>query len=53
VAKSKAGLTLEQAPREAAFCASAILEPGALVVPGMLQDPRFAENPLVTNEPLL
>lgn len=49
--KSKVGLNATQMPREQAFCAQAILEPGELlVVPDARQDPRFADSPLVTGE---
>jgi serine phosphatase RsbU (regulator of sigma subunit) len=50
--KSRYGLTTEQTPRDAAFCAHAILEPDSLlVIEDATLDPRFADNPLVTGEP--
>lgn len=50
--KAKVGLSASETPRDQAFCAHAILEPGRpLVVPDATQDPRFAENPLVTGSP--
>lgn len=50
--KSKIGLAVSETPREFAFCAHAILDPGrALMVRDARADARFAENPLVTGEP--
>ncbi len=48
--KSTVGLDDSETPREVAFCAHAVAEPGLarLVVPDALDDPRFADNPLVT-----
>ena len=45
------GLDLTETPRDVAFCAHAILEPGKIfVVPDATKDPRFASNELVTGE---
>jgi diguanylate cyclase (GGDEF)-like protein len=47
--KGKVGLDITETPRDQAFCAYAILEPGRpLVVPDATADARFADNPLVT-----
>ena len=49
--KSRVGLEAESTPREASFCAHAILDPGQmLTVPDATRDPRFADNPLVTGD---
>lgn len=50
--KARHGLDADQTPREHAFCAHAILDPGALMeVPDATSDQRFANNPLVTGDP--
>lgn len=49
--KAKVGLTIPETPRDHAFCAHAILQPGVTVVNNVTADARFADNPLVTGEP--
>jgi GAF domain-containing protein len=49
--KARVGLDACSTPRDAAFCAYAILRPEVLVVPDATRDPRFADNPLVTGPP--
>jgi class 3 adenylate cyclase len=49
--KARTGLDVTQTPRDAAFCAHAIVEPGLTVVPDAAADPRFADNPLVISDP--
>lgn len=51
--KSRAGLDVEQIPREMSFCAHAILGRGPFVVRDARVDPRFSDNPLVTGEPAI
>lgn len=48
--KSKVGIEGEEAPRELAFCAHAIMGREILEVPNASLDERFAANPLVTGE---
>jgi GAF domain-containing protein len=50
--KSRVGLDAPQTHRDLAFCAHAILDPGAVFqVPSAADDPRFRGNPLVTGHP--
>ena len=49
--KSEMGLGIRDLPRDIAFCAHTIRQPGALIVPDATLDPRFAGNPLVTGAP--
>jgi len=49
---SRTGLDVVETPRDAAFCAHAILTPDQiLVVQDATADPRFADNPLVLGAP--
>jgi len=49
--KSHHGLAASETPRDVAFCAHAILQPGEVMeVPNATGDMRFAENPLVTGD---
>lgn len=49
--KSKIGLSVEETPRDIAFCRYAILDNKLLEIENATQDPRFENNPLVTDEP--
>lgn len=50
--KSAIGLDTRQTPRDASFCAHAILQPERLLnVADASSDARFAQNPLVTGSP--
>lgn len=50
--KAKVGLALSGTPREDAFCAHAIMDPGSvMVIRDAHADERFAQNALVLGEP--
>jgi anti-sigma regulatory factor (Ser/Thr protein kinase) len=49
--KARVGVTVAQTPRDVAFCARAIEQPGLFVVTDALEDPRFRDNPFVRAEP--
>jgi diguanylate cyclase (GGDEF)-like protein len=50
--RDRFGADLPPTPRESAFCAHALAQPGwLLVVPDAAADPRFAANPLVSGPP--
>jgi len=49
--KARVGVTVAQTPRDVAFCARAIEQPGLFVVTDALEDPRFCDNPFVRAEP--
>jgi hypothetical protein len=49
--KARVDLAVAQTPRDVAFCARAIEQPGLFVVPDALDDPRFRDNPFVRQEP--
>ena len=51
--KARIGIEQSETPRDVAFCAHAILEPGVMVVPDAMTDERFRTNPLVTGDPNL
>lgn len=49
--KSRAGLDVQETPREHSFCAHAIIGDRPMVVTDALDDTRFRSNPLVLGEP--
>ena len=50
--KSNTGLgSLQEVPRNIAFCAHTILQSDVLIIPNTATDERFATNPLVTSDP--
>ena len=51
--KSKAGISVNETPRDHAFCAHAIMQPKLFVVRDAKEDKRFAENPFVQHDPFI
>lgn len=51
--RASEALKLRDTPREVAFCAHTVRQPGLFLVKDSLMDPRFGSNPLVTVEPAL
>ncbi|MGE4246008.1 MAG: diguanylate cyclase [Parvibaculaceae bacterium] len=49
--KSRQGLSIEETPKEHAFCRRVVENEKALVVADATKDARFADNPFVTGEP--
>jgi len=49
--KARVGLEARETPRDLAFCAHAILEPGLTEIEDASSDERFSDNPLVTGVP--
>lgn len=49
--KAKAGLDVEETPREYAFCSHTIQQQQVFVVEDARVDPRFAKNPFVIGAP--
>ncbi|MFC3127622.1 sensor domain-containing diguanylate cyclase [Pseudoroseomonas globiformis] len=48
--KARLGLDMPSCPRDAAFCAHAILQQDPLIVEDAARDPRFCDSPLVLGE---
>ena len=49
--KAKVGVSVQETPRDFAFCAHSILQSDMMIVTDALTDSRFAGNPLVTSDP--
>jgi diguanylate cyclase (GGDEF)-like protein/PAS domain S-box-containing protein len=49
--KASVGLSVDETPRDVAFCAHALAEPDLLVVDDARTDERFCDNPMVTSGP--
>ena len=48
--KARVGVEVTETPRDIAFSAHALEQPGLFIVPDATQDERFAQNPAVTGE---
>ncbi|GAB4215519.1 MAG: hypothetical protein OHK0022_55500 [Roseiflexaceae bacterium] len=48
--KANLGLPFNETPRDLAFCAHTINQPGILLIPDLLADERFADNPFVIGD---
>jgi len=53
VLKARAGIDVDQTPRNLAFCNYTILEDAVFVVLDTQRDPRFSQNPLTTGFPFI
>ena len=51
--KACVGLSMNETPREHAFCRYALGRSELLVIPDTRQDPRFEDNPFVTGKPYI
>ncbi|MDP5292498.1 GAF domain-containing protein [Oceanimonas sp. CHS3-5] len=49
--RGRRGLSVQETPRDIAFCSWVVADGAPLIVEDAGQDPRFADNPLVTGEP--
>lgn len=48
---ARTGMDARETPRDASFCAHAMLSDQLMVVPDASEDPRFSNNPLVLGDP--
>jgi len=53
IIKARAGIEIDETPRDIALCNYTILEDAVFVVPDTTRDPRFSKHPMTTSDPFI